>query len=133
MTTTTHSAEPHSVSHYLQIWATILVLFVVSIAIAQISHSRPLVLIAAFSIAAVQAVLVAAYFMHLKEEKAYITYLLLSMMLALVLLYTGTMADVNHTSGTHWVATDTTQLIKDHAEAAESHADTPTVEHAIGH
>jgi caa(3)-type oxidase subunit IV len=132
---TTTSSEPHAVSQYLQIWATILVLFVVSIAVAQVSHSRPLVLITAFGIAIVQATLVAAYFMHLKEEKTYISYLLGSMILALVMLYAGTMADVHHTSGVNWVATDTEQLIKDHeGKAAEPHhAETPIVKPAENH
>ncbi|KOR31257.1 hypothetical protein TI04_01865 [Achromatium sp. WMS2] len=54
--------------------------------------------------------------MHLREEKAYISYLLISMLLALVLLYAGTMGDVNHSSGKHWEATDTTKIIQDNAE-----------------
>lgn len=114
--TQAHNMESHSVNHYLKIWGAILVLFVISITIAQVSDNRPLVLITAFGIAIIQGILVAAYFMHLKDQPMYVAYLLLSMLLALVLLYAGTMADVNHPSGTHWIATDTTQIIKEHAD-----------------
>lgn len=112
----TNDHQAHSVSHYIQIWATILILFVVSITIAQVSYERPFVLVTSFGIAMVQAFLVAAYFMHLREEKAYITYLLISMLLALVLLYAGTMGDVNHSAGKNWEATDTAKIIQDNAD-----------------
>lgn len=111
--------EPHPVSHYINIWFGVLFLFVISITAAQISTSRPLVLVISFGIALVQAYLVAAYFMHLKGEKPYIHYLLYSMIVALTLLYLGTMNDLQKPAGQHWTATDAMQIIKDHT-AAES-------------
>jgi caa(3)-type oxidase subunit IV len=107
-------------SHYVTIWIGILVLFIISITIAQLSDNRPLVLVTAFGIATAQAFLVAAYFMHLKSEQPYIWYIMLSMILALALLYAGTQVDVGEPSGRFWNAVDTIQIIDQHAgEAAE--------------
>jgi caa(3)-type oxidase subunit IV len=114
MTNVEHQAQP--VSSYINIWLIILVLFGVTIAVSQISPSRPLLLAVAFGIAVVQAILVAAYFMHLKGERPYIHYLLYSMLVAMMMLYFGTQADVRHFSGEHWTATDTMRIINEYEE-----------------
>jgi caa(3)-type oxidase subunit IV len=107
-------SQPHSVAYYIKIWAVILVLFVVSVSVAVLSEDRPLVLVTAFGIAIVQAILVAAYFMHLNVEKRYSWVILVSMLLALAMFYFGVKSDVNRPSGQNWVATDSMRLIKEH-------------------
>jgi caa(3)-type oxidase subunit IV len=126
MTNVEHQAQP--VSSYINIWLIILVLFGVTIAVSQISPSRPLLVAIAFGIAVIQAVLVAAYFMHLKGEKRYIHYLLYSMLVAMAMLFMGTRTDVGHYSGEHWTATDTMKIIKEY----ESHPAT-AVAHNMSH
>jgi len=115
-------SQPHPVARYIKIWAVILILFGISISVAILSHNRPLVLFTAFGIAVVQAFLVAAYFMHLNVEKRYAWYILPSMVLALVMFYAGTMADVNRPSGQNWVATDTMRIIKEHEGQPAEHS-----------
>jgi len=122
-------SQQHSVAYYIKIWAVILVLFVISVSVALLSHDRPLVLVTAFGIAIVQATLVAAYFMHLNVEKRYAWYILLTMFLVLAMFYLGVQSDVNHPSGQNWVATDSMRLIKKHEGQPVEHAG----EHSTGH
>jgi caa(3)-type oxidase subunit IV len=120
---TEQQAHGHNpVSHYLTIWFSVVVLFGISVAVAQVSESRPLVLVVAFGIAIIQIYLVAAYFMHLKGEKTYISYLLISMLLALSMLYWGTSDDVERTSGLFWKASDTIQIINAHKNQTVHHS-----------
>jgi hypothetical protein len=61
-----------------------------------------LTLITAFGIAVVKAYLVAANFMHLKVERRYVTYLLLTVVAIMGLFYAGVSPDVMHHSGRQW-------------------------------
>lgn len=109
-----NSTQIHSVGHYTNIWFGILILFVVSITASQVIGYRPLMLVVAFGIATIQALMVAAYFMHLKQEKKYIHYLLLSMLTALALMYLGMQQDNAHPYGKNWTTTDTLNIIQEH-------------------
>jgi caa(3)-type oxidase subunit IV len=134
MTNVDH-AQPQPVSSYITTWFIILALFAVSIGFSQVSSSRPLILIVIFSIAVVQAIMVAAYFMHLKGERPYIHYLLFSMLVAMALLYMGTQADNSHFSGQHWTATDSTRIVKEHEghPVGQSDEHSHSGEHAAEH
>ena len=59
-------------------------------------------LITAFGIAIVKAYLVAANFMHLNIEKRYITYLLSTMLMLMLLLFAGVAPDVMEHKGQNW-------------------------------
>jgi len=109
--------QPHPASHYVTIWFGILVLFAISIAMAQFSSYRPLILVVAFAIAIIQALLVGAYFMHLKLEERYIHYLLYAMLSALALFYLGIVSDTGRPAGLHWTATDSSKIIEEHKAA----------------
>lgn len=100
----------HSHPSYLKIYILLLVLFVVSVAGPEIAHLMGLegatrlivVLVTAFGIALVKAYYVLAYFMHLKFEKIYAPYILLSMVALLFVFFFGTASDVMKSEGHHW-------------------------------
>jgi caa(3)-type oxidase subunit IV len=103
-----HSSDPaHAADHaghdtnYVKIYFVLLALLAVSIAGPMLGHPM-LTLITAFGIAVVKAYLVAANFMHLKVERRYVTYLLLTVVAIMGLFYAGVSPDVMHHSGRQW-------------------------------
>ena len=56
----------------------------------------------AFGIAVVKAYLVAANFMHLNIEKKYISYMLATMLMFMLLFFAGTAPDVMKHHGQNW-------------------------------
>ena len=108
MGTTEHSHDhadanghSHGPSHYIKIWAVLLVLLIVSVCGPMIGI-RYVTLLAAFGIAIVKAVIVATEFMHLKYEKKIITYILLTMLLLMAIFFYGTAPDIMRGSGQNW-------------------------------
>lgn len=95
---------------YFKIYIMLLVLFVISVLgpeIAEIFDMKGasrlvLVLVTAFGIALVKAYYVLAYFMHLKFEKIYAPYLLLSMVALLFVFFFGTATDSMKSEGHNW-------------------------------
>ena len=67
-----------SESHYVKLWAVLLVLLVISVC-GPMLEIKWVTLLTAFGIAVVKAYLVAANFMHLKTEKPLAAIILLSM------------------------------------------------------
>lgn len=59
----------HSIKPYLAVFAALMVLTVVTVAVSKLDLSRPMALFVGISIAAVKASLVALFFMHLKGER----------------------------------------------------------------
>ncbi len=102
----------HSHPSYFKIYLLLLVLFVVSVAGPEVAHllgfednsvgRLVFVLITAFGIALVKAYYVLAYFMHLKFEKIYAPYILLSMVALLFVFFFGTATDAMKSEGHHW-------------------------------
>jgi len=95
------SSESHSPVFYVKIWALLTVLLVVSV-VGPWFGIRWLTLITAFGIAGVKAYIVAAYFMHLKDEKRIIPYMLLGMCALLLVFVAGTMVDIMSPKGGNW-------------------------------
>lgn len=93
----THS---HAAS-YVKIWALLLVLLIVSI-IGPEFGIRIVTLITAFGIAIVKAWIVCANFMHLKDEKRYVSYILYTMLLMMGLFFAGVMTDILKKDGWRW-------------------------------
>lgn len=101
----------HNHPNYFKIYLLLLVLFVISVLGPELAHwldmegpSRLiLVLVTAFGIALVKAYYVLAYFMHLKFEKIYAPYILLSMVSLLFVFYFGTATDAGKSEGHNWV------------------------------
>ena len=100
----------HGPSHYVRIWAILLVLLIVSILGPILAphlefgflKAWMITLMTAFGIAVVKAYLVAANFMHLNIEKKYISYMLGTMLMFMLLFFAGTAPDVMKHEGQNW-------------------------------
>jgi len=64
--TTTHAVN---VRGYLMVFATLMVLTIITVAVASLNLSEGTTVLVAVSIATIKAALVAMFFMHLKSEK----------------------------------------------------------------
>ena len=99
-----HGGHDHGEGHhvnYVKIWAVLLVLLVISLAGPELGN--PIItLVTAFGIALVKAYMVCAYFMHLKFEKKYISYLLATTVAFVLLFFTGVAPDVMKHEGQQW-------------------------------
>jgi caa(3)-type oxidase subunit IV len=104
-----HSGD-HSQAFYLKIWAILLVLLIISILGPIVAphlafgflQAWMITLLTAFGIALVKAYLVAANFMHLNIEKKYISYLLGTMLMLMLLFFAGVAPDVMKHEGQNW-------------------------------
>jgi caa(3)-type oxidase subunit IV len=104
-----HSGD-HSQAFYLKIWAILLVLLIISILGPIVAphlafgflQAWMITLLTAFGIAFVKAYLVAANFMHLNIEKKYISYLLGTMLMLMLLFFAGVAPDVMKHEGQNW-------------------------------
>jgi caa(3)-type oxidase subunit IV len=100
------SAHEHAAAHpvhrpYVKIWATLVVLLVISVA-GPFAGIRVVTLVTAFGIALVKAYMVAKNFMHLDVEKPIIHWLLTVVLVLMVLLFYGVSPDVMKHDGRHW-------------------------------
>jgi caa(3)-type oxidase subunit IV len=100
----------HSPSHYVKVWAVLLVLLVISV-LGPIAAPHMevgflkawhITILTAFGIAIVKAYLVAKNFMHLNIEKRYISYMLGTMLMFMLLFFAGTAPDVMKHKGKNW-------------------------------
>ena|SRR5689334_16037069 len=116
-----HGHDAHDHPNYFKIYWTLLALFAVSVSGPMIGI-KWLTLITAFGIAVVKAYLVAANFMHLKIEKRYVAYLLMTALAFMFLFYAGVSPDVMNHRGRGWenvaAAKETKRAL---AAAAASH------------
>ena len=97
------SSPDHAHSHpnYVKIYLILLGLLVVSI-IGPMLGNIHVLLITAFGVAVVKAVMVGSYFMHLNVEKKYIWFLLIIGVLFLAVLFIGVAPDVMKKDGLNW-------------------------------
>lgn len=110
----------HSHPNYVKIWALLLLLLVISI-VGPMFGIKWVLLITAFGIAFVKALIVAAYFMHLNVEKKLIWYLLLACVAFLLILFTFVAPDVMNHSGTNWEKIDPKTTSSTQAESGAHH------------
>lgn len=92
--------EGHHVNYFKIYWI-LVALLLVSIAGPELGH-KAVTLVTAFGIAIVKAYLVAANFMHLKFEKKYIAYLMLTALAFMGIFYAGVSPDVMKHHGRGW-------------------------------
>jgi len=126
-------ADDHGQSYYVKIWAILLVLLILSILGPIVAphlafgflEAWMITLMAAFGIAVVKAYLVAANFMHLNVEKRYISYLLGTMLMLMLLFFAGTAPDVMEHKGQNWenVAVQNELERALEAEGADAHGE----------
>lgn len=98
---TEHAPAAPAHPNYVKVWGILVILLVVSI-LGPMLGVVWVTLIAAFGIAVVKALMVAAYFMHLNIEKIYIKYLLLIILALMLVLFAGVAPDVMKSGGTNW-------------------------------
>ncbi|MBK8995656.1 MAG: cytochrome C oxidase subunit IV family protein [Myxococcales bacterium] len=113
-----HHAEHHGDMFYVQIWAILVVLLVVSVVGPMLGHPI-LTLITAFGIALVKAYMVAKNFMHLAIERRYVVYMLVTMVAFMVLLFAGVAPDVMKHKGHNWKNEAAEQEVKRALEAVK--------------
>lgn len=96
-------ANMSAVAHpnYTKIWLLLVGLLVVSVC-GPFIGIKVVTLITAFGIAVVKAYIVAKYFMHLDIQPKYVTYLLISMIAFMVILFAGVAPDVMKHDGQQW-------------------------------
>jgi caa(3)-type oxidase subunit IV len=100
-------SEDHEHSHpdYWKIYKWLLLLFVISYLGPELfPEQKSIVLLTAFGIAVVKALMVVSEFMHLNIEKRVIWYLFLTCLILLLVFFAGVAPDVLNKSGINWVA-----------------------------
>lgn len=96
----------HHQTNYTKIYFWLVGLFLVSVAGPEIFEgNKPLVLIFAFGIAVVKAIIVAGWFMHLATEKRYIWYGFITSLSLLFIFIIAVAPDIMKESGKNWVST----------------------------
>ncbi len=88
--------------NYVKIWAILCVLLAISV-IGPMFGIRVVTLITAFGIAIVKAYMVVKNFMHIGAARRYVTYLMVTCLLFMLLLFAGVAPDVMEKRGTQWV------------------------------
>ena len=96
-----HEEHQHPTSHYVKIWAILLVLLLVSVT-GPLLEVKWITLLTAFGIAGVKAYMVAVKFMHIDMTPRFITYLVTTTLVFMLLFFAGTAPDVMKERGTNW-------------------------------
>ncbi len=86
---------------YVKIWGILLALLAISVAGPMIGI-QAVTLITAFGIAVVKAYLVARYFMHIGAAARYVSYLVVTCLVFVLLFFAGTAPDVMKPDGSNW-------------------------------
>ena len=113
-----HDAHEHP--NYWKVYFVLLALLLVSITGPMIGI-KAVTLVTAFGIAVVKAYMVARNFMHINLEKPYITYLMLTCLVFMLLFFAGTAPDVMKKEGTQWQKPAWLAAAAAHAAAAAAH------------
>jgi caa(3)-type oxidase subunit IV len=93
-----HSHHPN----YVKIWAILVALLTVSV-IGPMFEVQVVTLVTAFGVACVKAYLVVKNFMHIGGAARYVSYLVATCLLFMLLFFAGTAPDVMKPAGTNWV------------------------------
>ena len=88
-------------SNYLAVWAVLVGLLVISVT-GPMLGIQVVTLITAFGVACVKAYLVARYFMHIGAAARYVSYLMVTCLVFMLLFYAGTAPDVMKADGSNW-------------------------------
>jgi caa(3)-type oxidase subunit IV len=96
-----HEEHQHPTSYYVKIWAILLVLLAVSVT-GPMLEIQWVTLLTAFGIAMVKAYMVAVKFMHIDQTPRFITYLVTTTLVFMLLFFAGTAPDVMKDHGTNW-------------------------------
>lgn len=96
----------HSTQKYFKVYFILLVLFLISYIVPEtMPDNKTMVLLSAFGIAIVKALMVCAYFMHLNTEKKFVWYLLITCLTMMYLFYIALVPDIMRKEGHNWKST----------------------------
>ena len=99
------SEDEHDLDHgeafYIKTWAILCVLLVVSVA-GPFLEIWWVTLFTAFGIACVKAYMVITRFMHIKAEPPFVSYLVITALVFMLLFFAGTAPDVMKHEGSNW-------------------------------
>ena len=104
-------------TNYVKIWGILLVLLVISVA-GPMLEIRVVTLITAFGIACVKAYMVVKNFMHLNLAPRFVTYIVVTSLVFMLLFFAGTAPDVMQHEGSGWEKPAWKQAAADHAAGA---------------
>ena len=124
--------EHHHVN-YSKIYYALLVLFIISWLGPEMTHNKIFILLLAFGIALIKAIIVAGYFMHLAYEKKYMWYAFITALGLLFLFVAAVAPDIMKDHGQNWkshiVVKAEDGYPKGHPGVHGEHA--PSEEHAV--
>ena len=103
--------------NYLKIWLILCGLLVVSV-VGPMFGIKWLTMVTAFGIACVKAFLVLKHFMHISHAPRFVTYLVTTCLVFMLLFFAGTAPDVMNATGTGWKKPS---WIAEAAEAGSGH------------
>src|SRR5262245_44123489 len=92
----------HGPAHYINIWFILVALLIVSVAGPMLGH-KWLTLFTAFGIACIKAYLVARNFMHINLEPRFVSYVIITVLVFMLLFFAGVSPDVMKAEGSGWV------------------------------
>ncbi len=101
-------AAHHGPAHYKKIWGILLVLLVISF-VGPWLGIQAVTLLTAFGIAFVKAWLVMKHFMHITEQPRFISYIIATCVVFMLLFFAGTAGDVMKQSGDNWYKPEVAQ------------------------
>jgi caa(3)-type oxidase subunit IV len=96
------SHETHAHPNYLKVYFLLLAMLCVSV-VGPMFGIKVVTIITAFGVAAYKAYLVAKNFMHMNVEKPFISYLVMTVVVFMLLFFAGTAPDVMKHEGSNWV------------------------------
>ncbi len=114
-----HEAHEDHSAYYIKIWAILVVLLVISVAGPFIGIFW-LTMVTAFGIACVKAYLVATRFMHITDEPRFVTYIVVTALVFMLLFFAAVAPDVMKPTGSNWIKP--AWLAEADAPAAADHA-----------
>ncbi len=97
-----HEAHEDHSAYYIKIWAILVVLLVISVAGPFIGIFW-LTMVTAFGIACVKAYLVATRFMHITDEPRFVTYIVVTALVFMLLFFAAVAPDVMKPTGSNWI------------------------------
>ena len=92
-----HTHHPN----YVKIWAILVVLLTISV-VGPLLGIRSVTLLTAFGVAIVKAYLVAKNFMHIGMAPRYVTYMVATVLVFMLLLFSAAAPDVMKPTGANW-------------------------------
>lgn len=95
------SEQAHHHTNYVKIWGILVVLLIISILGPELGHPV-ITLITAFGIAFVKAYLVAVKFMHIDREPKFVTYITVTCLALMAVMFAGVAPDVLKHEGRNW-------------------------------